>query len=697
MENVLEWPRLVSLLTASWQAAVLILLVLGVQRMFGRRLGLRWRYALWVLVIIRLAVPLTVPSSISLFNVVRVPERVAPALARLPGPVLPVPNLARPVAVVQDDPSPAIAVGPATPQGATWRGSLSWLLPVWAAGALALGIWLGWAQYRVFRRVASCRPLIDAPMMDLLEDCKEQMGVHAPVTLVETSQVGSPALFGFMRPRLLLPVGLTRTFSLAELRFIFLHELAHLKRYDILTAWVMAGLQVMHWFNPLVWLAFHRMRVDRELACDALALSYARENENQSYGRTIIKLLEGFGSSAWAPGMAGTLENQNQLRERIGMIAKFNASKRGPALAVALITGLGLITLTGARSGGTALAQTAEAPPALPRILSTFPEVGATNVSLAVTQLEVTFDQDMGGGMSWTGGEPEFPASPGRQEAHWRDLRTCVLPVKLEAGRYYRVGINSLSYRNFRSVAGASVTPSAICFTTEGASQELNAQMIEPQVIATSPAMGATEVYPALTEITVTFDQDMEAGMSWTGGGSDFPASPQGQKAQWRDRRTCVLPVKLEAAHYYRVGINSTSFQNFANAHGVAALPSAIFFTTLGAGEDLKAKVRLPKVVSLDPPNGAVDVNYALTQLAVTFDVPMGVGFSWVGGGPAFPTGIESKRPAWSGDHRTCVLSVQLRPGVTYKLGLNSPWHKNFQSAAGVPLIPVDYTFTTAK
>ena len=92
-----------------------------------------------------------------------------------------------------------------------------------------------------------------------------------------------------------------------------------------------------------------------------------------------------------------------------------------------------------------------------------------------------------------------------------------------------------------------------------------------------------------------------------------------------------------------------------------------------------------------------MDVNYALTQLAVTFDVPMGVGFSWVGGGPAFPTGIESKRPAWSGDHRTCVLSVQLRPGVTYKLGLNSPWHKNFQSAAGVPLIPVDYTFTTAK
>ena len=68
---------------------------------------------------------------------------------------------------------------------------------------------------------------------------------------------------------------------------------------------------------------------------------------------------------------------------------------------------------------------------------------------------------------------------------------------------------------------------------------------------------------PRSTEITVTFDQEMGGGMSWTGGGPEFPPSPEGQKAQWRDKRTCVLPVKLEAGHFYRVGINSTSYQNF--------------------------------------------------------------------------------------------------------------------------------------
>ena len=57
-----------------------------------------------------------------------------------------------------------------------------------------------------------------------------------------------------------------------------------------------------------------------------------------------------------------------------------------------------------------------------------------------------------------------------------------------------------------------------------------------------------------------------------TGGGPQFPPSPEGQKAQWRDKRTCVLPVKLEAAHFYRVGINSKNYQNFSSSHGLAAL-----------------------------------------------------------------------------------------------------------------------------
>ena len=417
--------------------------------------------------------------------------------------------------------------------------------------------------------------------MNLLEDCKQAMGLHVPVTMVETAAVGSPSLFGFVRPRLLLPVGLTKSFSQEELRYVFLHELSHIKRQDILTGWLMTALQILHWFNPLVWLAFHRMRVDRELACDALALSYAKEEENQPYGRTIIKLLEGFGCSAWAPSMAGTVENKNQMKERISMIAKFRKTSHGPALAGGLFIALGLVTLTDAQ----------------------------------------------------TSRKSSAPEAAGGQA---------------------------------------------------------------PNIVATSPAIGATDVDPGLKEITVTFDQDMGGGYSWTGGGPDYPPTPEGQKAQWQDKRTCVLPVKLEAGRYYRVGINSTSYQNFRSAAGVSAEPSAIYFTTQGASEALKAKAQLPRVVKLSPPNGAQDASPKLKELRVTFNVPMGEGFSWCSDGPKFPKGQEGKRPFWTGGGKTCVLPVKLEPGVEYEIWLNSESHKNFQSAGGVPLEPVHYTFKTS-
>jgi len=128
-----------------------------------------------------------------------------------------------------------------------------------------------------------------------------------------------------------------------------LHELGHIKRRDIQVGWLMTALQIIHWFNPLVWLACHRMRVDRELACDALALRYAPEEENQRYGRTIIKLLEHFGRPARAPSLAAAVESKQQLKERIQMIAKFKKTNRIPVMAVALFAGLGLITFTDAQ------------------------------------------------------------------------------------------------------------------------------------------------------------------------------------------------------------------------------------------------------------------------------------------------------------------------------------------------------------
>jgi hypothetical protein len=216
-----------------------------------------------------------------------------------------------------------------------------------------------------------------------------------------------------------------------------------------------------------------------------------------------------------------------------------------------------------------------------------------------------------------------------------------------------------------------------------------------PRIVATVPAVGATEVDPALAEITVTFDQDMARGFSWTGGGPDYPNIQEGKRPFWRDSRTCVLPVTLERGHYYRVGINSKSHRNFRSAAGASALPSAIYFATQGADATALAKVRKPVVVRFEPANGARDVAPALSELRVTFNVRMGGGFSWCGGGAEYPEIPEGERPRWTEDRLTCLLPVRLKPGWNYRLSLNSLSAVNFQSEGGVPLDPTPFSFST--
>ena len=407
MRGLLE-DHLPSLFKASWQAAVLALLVFAAQRIFAGRLAPGWRHRLWLLVVIRLALPWTAPSPMSVFNLLTFPGAAGCRLGARTHPQGD-PGLGA-VSAPSEQTKPdggAAASGRLGGSRSREAGIVSWVALVWLAGVVAPTLLLLVFQWRFARKIGRRRRSIDAALMNLLEDCKQEMGVRAPVTLVECEEVGSPALFGVVRPKLLLPAELTKSFSPEELRYVVLHELGHVKRKDILLCWLMAGLQVLHWFNPMVWLTFRQMRADRELACDALALSFAREGENQPYGRTIIKRLESFGRSAWAPNLAGIVEaesllekyfgrfcggaarlasllvgrvfvpnmlppraspsalpraqartrsifktgSENQIKERIGMIAKFKKTNRGLALAVALFAGIGLITLTDAEPG----------------------------------------------------------------------------------------------------------------------------------------------------------------------------------------------------------------------------------------------------------------------------------------------------------------------------------------------------------
>jgi hypothetical protein len=213
-----------------------------------------------------------------------------------------------------------------------------------------------------------------------------------------------------------------------------------------------------------------------------------------------------------------------------------------------------------------------------------------------------------------------------------------------------------------------------------------------PKVVTTVPEIGAKDVDPALTEIRVVFDQPMAGGFSWTGGGEAFPEIP-GTPRWEADKKTCVLPVKLAEGKFYRIGINSSGARNFKSEARQPAEFDVIYFATKGADEATLAKLTEPKIVSMEPANGVMDVSASTTKMVVTFDRPMSEGFSWTKTDGTQPEGTG--KPEWNADRTVCTLPVTLQGATVYSIGLNHPFANNFQSAAGVPLEPVVWTFTT--
>jgi beta-lactamase regulating signal transducer with metallopeptidase domain/Tol biopolymer transport system component len=350
------------LLETTLIGSVVIGLILAAQKLLGARLGPRWGHALWLVLVIRLLLPGAFPGQINLMSLVpsadrqiqqpsdaadrrEIPQRdQAPATAK----VKPAQRLGAAVVNQKSGAQESAPVADIQNKSKTASARLRHVLPLlWLTGAVAIGFYLLWSNFVLWRIVKRERPLLNQKILELFEECKDRMGVHTLVGLIPSARIRSPALFGFLRPRLLLPMAMVEEAGPEDLRYIFLHELAHLKHRDIYLGWLTSLLQILHWFNPLLWFAFHRLRADRELSCDALVLSRAGDEESQDYGRAIVGLLRRFSRARPLPAMAGILENQSQLKRRITMIAQF---KRGSypwsSLSVLLILALGVVSLS---------------------------------------------------------------------------------------------------------------------------------------------------------------------------------------------------------------------------------------------------------------------------------------------------------------------------------------------------------------
>jgi uncharacterized protein DUF4019/BlaR1 peptidase M56 len=222
------------------------------------------------------------------------------------------------------------------------------------------------------------------------------------------------------------------------LRLLFLHELSHAKRRDILANWIATIVHVVHWWNPLVALALARMRADRELATDAMVLAHEPPSAGRRYGQTLIDLLEFAHPSGLLPASVGVLEDRSELRRRVTMIARNSQEpRRGAVLFAGLALLLGLTTLTAAMP---ARPETL-APAAVDATAATAPAQRALEAWLATVDA-----QDFAKG--WDDASPTFQAAIGK--ADWVKVATAA-----------NASLGALRTRTLRSATLEKSLPSA--------------------------------------------------------------------------------------------------------------------------------------------------------------------------------------------------------------------------------------------
>lgn len=198
-----------------------------------------------------------------------------------------------------------------------------WLPLLWMSGAGLMGVVVMFGSVKFGRRVRRFSRRATPEFVELLDECREQLAIRPPIELRILPGLASPGLFGAGRPVLLLPDDLESRLSREELRAVFLHELAHWKRRDLLWNWLGCFVLCLHWFNPVAWWVVRRFRADRERLCDEMALRFLPNS--RTYSETLLKLLRQFAPShATAPpirpGFASMVSRKSELKQRLLMI-----------------------------------------------------------------------------------------------------------------------------------------------------------------------------------------------------------------------------------------------------------------------------------------------------------------------------------------------------------------------------------------
>ncbi|MCJ8009653.1 M56 family metallopeptidase [Lederbergia wuyishanensis] len=312
------------ILVTSLLSSIIAVFILFIRALFKKKLQPRWFVWLWLILVIRLMLPWVPESSFSLFNLFTpsksdafIPFQFNHTLYSEPSFVTLQPRTELDTNTTSENPT-----------SSNFHPIIIIAAFIWLA-VMVIGIIQLYRSNRQFSKcLDSSRSISELSILELFQKCKQKSNIHSNIRLMASPAIFSPALYGLWRPKLILPSKQLQEFSKKDLSFIFYHELAHFKHRDIGVNWLMTLMLLLHWFNPLLWYCYSRMREDQELSSDAFALSKIDGDALKDYGNTILKVIQSNMDLPQFPRATNFISTKSQMVRRMKMIRSFRKEKR---------------------------------------------------------------------------------------------------------------------------------------------------------------------------------------------------------------------------------------------------------------------------------------------------------------------------------------------------------------------------------
>lgn len=306
---------IIGLLASSFSVIVILL----IRKWFGRQLTAKWNYHLWMFLFIALSLPF-IPTHLYTFSSLFSGGNAYQTNALSPNTEITRTNMVQGLHLIQDF---SVSVN---------RLDLSLLnigvMGLWVSGVVLFTFTMvrGWITLRRIKNHSST--FSNQEVLLLFEECKKRLQIKKSIKIVISKRVQSPMIFGLFQTYIVLPAQHENWLSLKHYEYIFLHELNHYKHKDLLTNYVILFYQIIYWFNPLVWLAFREMKLDREIACDTSVLHLIDDNSFSEYGNTIINFVDFSKRSSKLQLVTKINGSKSEIKKRIEQIAAYKHSAK---------------------------------------------------------------------------------------------------------------------------------------------------------------------------------------------------------------------------------------------------------------------------------------------------------------------------------------------------------------------------------